>query len=1178
MADKRISQLIERTDIANNDVLPIVASGATTTNKVTVSTLQDWMQDNLDVGVTSVGLSVPSAFTVSGSPVTTSGNITISGAGTTAQYIRGDGSLADFPSSLGGGGASVSYYLNGSVNQGTIGGVAYRELSKSPILGSGTDFTINADGYIASFITDAGDPSLLEIPGGNWNFETYFQASSGGGTPSFYVELYKVSSGGTATLIATSSGSPELIAFGTNTTPYFSSLAVPTTTLALTDRLAIRYYVTHSGRTITLHTENNTLCQIITTFTTGLTALNGLTAQVQNFATGTSGTDFNISSASTTHTFNLPDASASNRGAVTTGSQVFGGVKTFANGLSLPAVGGSNQVTRIVNIGTLHEGSANLNQIGFNSANNIYFGKGLSNGGVLQWTNSAVRYYTLPDADGTLALASQIPTNPVGGTGTTNQIPKFTGSSTIGNSNLSDDGSAVTCSTELRVLGALNGTTASLTSTGTHLSLIRNTFNTFTFAVGTASGISGLLIGNNTAGTTPLIINQSNGAVTLAGALNGTSATFTGNVQGDFFTVGTTAATSGGIRLGTQVAIRARNVANTNNIPLIESTSSDNVSIASGGASVGIGGTNTDSLFTINGTAGTSHQRFREGSTTVGLIGGANGIITGHNGKLAVRGESGLVLSGQGNSADMIISSTGAATFSSSVTGRNFVINEASANRGGLYPYNLVLGSGTDYSTGIYSEGEIFLASGGSATKRFTMASTGAATFSSSVTTGGQVTIKAGNGNQLYLNNNGERYTQITFDNNTSGTSKAGIWYDNTSNVFDLFANTGGSIRMLTGGVFGSPALTLASTGAATFSNNVTSSGFLSTTDRLYIPGNRPISDWFSSSLTAGYSVANNYGWVNGAGNLILGTDGVERMRITSGGNVGIGTTTPTTYSLAGRHLEVNDAGGGYAFIHNNTTAVKSFYAVNNSEGSAGLYTFSDHFLKFGTNNSEKVRITSVGYLKASNTGSYISVGANYHEFSNSNGGTVTMYLRSHGSVNGSGILSTTPLADTSEYFFGGNSDGVARVRIYTNGNIQNQNNSYGSLSDIKLKENIEDATPKLDDLMKVKVRNYNLIGDDKKQIGVIAQELEEVFPAMIDESEDFEEVEVPQVDEEGNEVLNEEGEVVTENKRVSKGTTTKSVKYSVFVPMLIKAIQEQQEQIKSLTEQVEALKSQING
>jgi len=265
--------------------------------------------------VTSVALTMPTAFSVAGSPITTAGTLAVTGAGTVAQYIRGDGSLADFPESSGGG-SSVSYYLNGSVAQGTIGGIAYNELSKVPILGAGTDFTINADGYIASFITDAGDPNLLEIPGGNWNFETYFSASSGGGSPTFYVELYKVNAGGTATLIASSSSAPELIAFGTNLTPYFSSLAVPTTTLALTDRLAVRYYVTHSGKTITMHTENNHLCQIITTFTTGLTALNGLTAQVQNFAVGTTGTDFNIASAVSTHTFNLPTASATNRGAL----------------------------------------------------------------------------------------------------------------------------------------------------------------------------------------------------------------------------------------------------------------------------------------------------------------------------------------------------------------------------------------------------------------------------------------------------------------------------------------------------------------------------------------------------------------------------------------------------------------------------------------------------------------------------------------------------------------------------------------------------------------------------------------------------------------------------------------------------------------------------------------------
>jgi hypothetical protein len=49
---------------------------------------------------------------------------------------------------------------------------------------------------------------------------------------------------------------------------------------------------------------------------TGITSLNGLTALTQNFAVGTSGTDFGISSATSTHTFNLPTASATNRGAL----------------------------------------------------------------------------------------------------------------------------------------------------------------------------------------------------------------------------------------------------------------------------------------------------------------------------------------------------------------------------------------------------------------------------------------------------------------------------------------------------------------------------------------------------------------------------------------------------------------------------------------------------------------------------------------------------------------------------------------------------------------------------------------------------------------------------------------------------------------------------------------------
>jgi hypothetical protein len=267
-----------------------------------------------DVGLTSVGITMPSAFTVSNSPLTSNGTIAITGAGLASQYVRGDGTLANFPTT-GGGGSSVSYYMNGSISQGTILGNAYYEFNKTPIVGAGTDFTINTNGYITQFITDANDPALLEIPGGNWNFEMYFSASSGGGSPSFYVELYKYD-GTSFTLIASNSTTPEGITNGTVIDLYTTALAVPQTTLTLTDRLAIRVYVTHSGRTITLHTENSHLCQVITTFSTGINALNSLTKQVQYLAVGTSGTDFTISSATDTHTFNLPTASGTNRGAL----------------------------------------------------------------------------------------------------------------------------------------------------------------------------------------------------------------------------------------------------------------------------------------------------------------------------------------------------------------------------------------------------------------------------------------------------------------------------------------------------------------------------------------------------------------------------------------------------------------------------------------------------------------------------------------------------------------------------------------------------------------------------------------------------------------------------------------------------------------------------------------------
>lgn len=69
---------------------------------------------------------------------------------------------------------------------------------------------------------------------------------------------------------------------------------------------------------------------------TGILNLNNLTAASQDFAVGTTGTDVNIVSAVGTHTFNFPDASATARGLITTGTQTIAGAKTFSTLPTLP--------------------------------------------------------------------------------------------------------------------------------------------------------------------------------------------------------------------------------------------------------------------------------------------------------------------------------------------------------------------------------------------------------------------------------------------------------------------------------------------------------------------------------------------------------------------------------------------------------------------------------------------------------------------------------------------------------------------------------------------------------------------------------------------------------------------------------------------------------------------------
>lgn len=276
----------------------------------------DWEAATPSTGsgtVTSVGLTMPSAFNVANSPVTTSGTLAVTGAGTADQYVRGDGTLANFPSTGGGGGQI--FYFNGNISQGTIGGNAYYQLGTAANTGPAANFTRATTGVIARFITDVGSPNHTIIPSGVWTIDVYLSETGGGANHAEILAKIYTYNGTAFTLIATSP--VEEITNGNTPDLYTFTMSVPNTVTLATDRIHIEFDIQNTnGKTVTLYTEDGKIGEVHTTYAIGLSSLNGLTANTQTFAVGASGTDFAINSVGSIHTFNLPTASASNRGAL----------------------------------------------------------------------------------------------------------------------------------------------------------------------------------------------------------------------------------------------------------------------------------------------------------------------------------------------------------------------------------------------------------------------------------------------------------------------------------------------------------------------------------------------------------------------------------------------------------------------------------------------------------------------------------------------------------------------------------------------------------------------------------------------------------------------------------------------------------------------------------------------
>ena len=364
---------------------------------------------------------------------------------------------------------------------------------------------------------------------------------------------------------------------------------------------------------------------------------------------------------------------------------------------------------------------------------------------------------------------------------------------------------------------------------------------------------------------------------------------------------------------------------------------------------------------------------------------------------------------------------------------------------------------------------------------------------------------------------------------------------------------------------------------------------------QIYHNGNNSIID----SNTGNLEILSDAFYVNNAannevqikavanGNIELYYNGSKKFETQNGGCHVTGSLTADTVAvqdnekfLAGNNDDlqiyhngsnsyITDSGTGALRINSNDARILNAAGTEDmircqENGSVELYY--DNSKKLETY-SEGVYVT--GYLKSSSNWSDSHWGAgqthdwnmmSQHDDSNS----VCIFENSANSTPyGIEVLFTDAQPDNnSQNFYAAydhsGSDFVARFKVFSDGDAWTSDAGYLT-SDETLKENITDATPKLEDIKKLKVRNFNWKSSyhpeksKKKQLGFIAQEVEEIFPALITEFD--------------------LGLGHSTNGESYTPTMKKSIK-AAWDPIIIKAMQELIAKVETLETKVAALEA----